>query len=237
MTKTTLTLQIYDPNHSGETRTIELSKDPTGNYVLTPTGAYGDMVTEYGITNIGAGQYPNVDWNAIADHVSALVQKVYDNLPSTSGSFLGIKLACPVNLLVEASNGSRIGYDSTSGQILNELSGVYYSGTNDDPKIAIIPNPTDDPYKLKLSGTATGNYTLTAERYVEGQLTGNPISTVGEIANNVHKEYTLQTAGNAQPTIAETKTGTTDYIPYIILAAAIVLAGVAIGVGVSRRRR
>jgi len=236
-----LVLEVYDPNHQGETRTIWLNKDQSGNYVLERTGAPNDMVTEYGLTNIGAGEYTNINWSIIADHMNELVQTVENFLSQTTGSFLGIKVACPVNLLVTAPNSSRIGYDSASGQFINELSGVFYSGTDEEPKVAIIPNPENNSYDIMLSGTATGNYTLTVDHYNQGELIGTPVSTNGTIEAGLSKEYTLQLTGTSQASIAEIKTNSaqtnpTDYTPYIILAVAIVVAAILIGVGVGRRK-
>lgn len=202
-----LTLSIYDPNHSGTTRYITLSKDQNGNFALKRTGAPGDLVAEYGLTNIGAGERTAIDWNLLSAHMNELVQLVWEFMPKTGESFLGTQAACPVNMLIRASNGSRVGYDSTTGQIVNELGGVFYSGNPTEPQIIMIPDPENSSYSIMLSGTANGNYTLTVERYDHGQLVGSPLTVNGEIATGQLKEYTLQLAGNAGPRMEETPAG------------------------------
>jgi hypothetical protein len=202
-----LTLSIYDPNHSGTTCYITLSKDQNGNFALKRTGAPGDLVAEYGLTNIGAGERTAVDWNLLSAHLNELVQLVWEFMPKTGESFLGTKAECPVNMLIRASNGSRVGYDWTTGQIVNELGGVFYSGNATEPKVIILPNPNNSSYSIMLSGNANGNYTLTVERYDHGQLIGSPLTVNGEIEAGQLKEYTLQLAGNAGPRMEETPAG------------------------------
>lgn len=200
-----LTLSIYDPNHSGITCYISLSKDQNGNFSLKRTGAPEDLVEEYGLTNIGAGERTAVDWNVLSAHMSELVQLVWEMMPKTGESFLGTKADCPVNMLIRASNGSRLGYDSTTGQIVNELGGVFYSGNATEPQVIMLPNPDNSSYNIMLSGTSKGNYTLTVECYDHGQLLGSPLTVNGEIKTGELKEYTLQLKGG--PTIEETPAG------------------------------
>ena len=201
-----LTLYIYDPNHSGTTCYITLSKGQNGNFALTRTNNSGDLVSEYGLTNIGTGERTAVDWNLLSAHMNELMQAVWELAPKTVESFLGTEANCPVNMLIRASNGSRVGYDWTTGKTVNELNGVFYSGNATEPQVIMIPDPDNGPYTIMLSGTAIGNYTLTVERYDQGQLIGSPSTVNGEIETGQLKEYTLQLAGNA-PSIQETPEG------------------------------
>jgi hypothetical protein len=203
----TLTLYIYDPNHSGTTCYITLSKDQNGDFALTPTNVAGDLVSEYGLTNIGAGERSAVDWSLLSAHVNELLQLVWEIMPKTDESFLGTEAKCPVDMLIRASNGSRVGYDWTTGKVVNELNGVFYSGNATDPQVIMIPDPDNSSYTIMLSGTAKGNYTLTVERYDQGQLIGSPLTVNGEINTGELKEYTLQLTGNAGPSIQETPAG------------------------------
>jgi hypothetical protein len=203
----TLTLYIYDPNHSGTTCYIEFSRDQKGDFALTHSNISGDLVSEYGLTNIGAGEFIAVDWNLLSAHMNELVQLVWELMPKISASFLGTKLSCPVNMLIRASNGSRVGYDWTTAKMVNELKGVFYSGNATDPQVIVIPDPDNSSYTIMLSGTAKGNYTLTVERYDQGQLIGLPSTVNGEINAGQLKEYTLQLVGNAGPSIEETPAG------------------------------
>jgi hypothetical protein len=230
-----ITLKIYDPNHSAETRFISLKKDQGGNFILIRTGTSGDLVSEYDITNIGAGESTSVNWSSLSNRMTELVQIAWNLMPKTGLSFLGIKVASPVNILVKAPDGTRAGYDPTTGKVLYEIPGVYYSGPSTEPQVAIIPDPNDNPYDITLSGTGNGAYTLTAERYTHGQLVGNPVYANGNIENGASKEYSLQLVGSSIPSISEVQKAV-DYTPYMILGAAIVVAGIIIGIGLNRRK-
>lgn len=230
-----LTLSIYDPNHSGTTCYITLSKDQNGNFALKSTGTPRDLVAEYGLTNIGAGEHTAVDWNLLSAHINELVQLVWEFMPKTGESFLGTKAECPVNMLIRASNGSRVGYDSTTGQIVNELGGVFYSGNATEPQVIMLPDPDNSSYSIMLSGTANGNYTLTVERYDHGQLIGSPLTVNGEIETGQLKEYTLQLAGNAGPTMEETPAGINVW--WVGTAVALIIACTLFAVYYRKHRR
>lgn len=70
ITKATIFFDVYDPNHSGETRKILLTKDQNGDFKLNSTGSMDDVVTEYGVTDIGAGEHTNVDWSTVASYIN-----------------------------------------------------------------------------------------------------------------------------------------------------------------------
>jgi len=84
-----------------------------------------------------------------------------DSFPRWSVFF--VKGASPVNILVTAPDGLRVGFDPGTGEIVQEIQGAEYSGPATEPQTIIIPNPTIGTYDVILVGTATGNYTLTLE--------------------------------------------------------------------------
>jgi len=158
MTAKQVTLHIYDPNHHGTTRYLTLSKDEYGHYAIRS----GSLIAEYGIVNIGAGDYlATGDALAIlADHSSELISVLW-NLLSSCGDFLGFKAECPVNIMVTSPNGSKIGFDSSTGSLVNQISGAFYSGNGSDPQIILLPSASPGNYSVQVFGTGSGNYQVT----------------------------------------------------------------------------
>lgn len=77
-------------------------------------------------------------------------------------------VASPVAVLLTAPDGRRIGFDSASGQWVNELgSGAWYSDTNEHPFTIAIERAPAGTYTMSGVGTGTGTYTVTVERQLE----------------------------------------------------------------------
>jgi hypothetical protein len=72
---------------------------------------------------------------------------------------LVISVASPANLLVTDPQGHRIGVDA-NGQIVNEISGSWYSGPTDDLEEIVIEQPIDGEYDIVVRGTGHGDYAL-----------------------------------------------------------------------------
>ena len=66
----------------------------------------------------------------------------------------------PVNILVTAPNGLRIGYDSVTQTIVNEIEGATYSGPGTEPQVVDIPSPLPGVYNIDIVGTDSGVYTI-----------------------------------------------------------------------------
>jgi len=69
----------------------------------------------------------------------------------------------PVNILVTAPNGQRVGYDSTTGSSVIEIEGAIYSGPGTEPQIVTIPSPLPGVYIIDRFGTGVGAYAITIE--------------------------------------------------------------------------
>ena len=69
----------------------------------------------------------------------------------------------PVNILVTAPNGDKIGYDPTTGTTINEIAGATYTGPDSEHQVIQIPNPQEGNYAIDIFGTDTGTYTITLE--------------------------------------------------------------------------
>jgi hypothetical protein len=56
-----------------------------------------------------------------------------------------------------------IGTDPTTGKLVNEIPGAFYSGPGSEPQRIIIPNPLNGAYDIKLIGIKTETYNLVVE--------------------------------------------------------------------------
>jgi len=216
-----LDLSIYDPNDmlfpdsssfSGSTYHLTLEKDTQGNFIVAPTGSTNDLTNWYSLDQIGCGEYTSIDWSKIASYVDDLLRLIWGYLKDTNGNLLGIRLDCPVNVMVTDPTGKRIGYDSSTLLEINEIVGAFHSGSGTEPQIIVIPDPSDGLYSITLTGTGTGNYTLTIE-YVNATQTATQIFN-GTIAPQETRDYSDIISSTGQTPISwhfvfkDTKRGT-----------------------------
>lgn len=70
----------------------------------------------------------------------------------------------PINLLVQDSSGQKVGYDPSTGSVVNDFGsqGAYYSGPGTHPQVIIIYANYSVPgqYNVTGVGTGNGNYTI-----------------------------------------------------------------------------
>ncbi|MDP2598972.1 MAG: PxKF domain-containing protein [Candidatus Liptonbacteria bacterium] len=77
-------------------------------------------------------------------------------------NFLLIMPFSPVDVLVTAPDGSKIGKDFSTGGEINQINGAYYSGFNSSDENIFIPNPEDGKYVVTTQGTGYGEYHILA---------------------------------------------------------------------------
>jgi len=98
-------------------------------------------------------------------------------------------LASPANLLVTAPDGLRVGYDPSTGTVVNEIEGATYSGPGTEPQMITIPYPLPGVYIVDIIGTGMGTYTLTMEFVApDGSITTGTYT--GEIVQGAFYVYT-----------------------------------------------
>src|ERR1035437_8669633 len=84
-----------------------------------------------------------------------------NNFNLESLKYVFVRLFSPIDMVVVAPDGKRIGKDFTNGQEINEIPGAFYSGFNTDNEYIVIPNPIDGQYKVQTVGTGSGGqYTV-----------------------------------------------------------------------------
>lgn len=82
---------------------------------------------------------------------------------STSATAIRITANSPVNTLVTAPNGLRVGYDSSTHDVVNEIEGATYSGPGTESQVTTIPEPLPGDYEIDVFGVGTGSYAITVE--------------------------------------------------------------------------
>lgn len=107
--------------------------------------------------------------NALTTRAEGLVFKkltnknpsiLIDNGFYINPKLLLIKILSPVDVVVVAPDGKRIGKDFDTNQEINEIAGAFYSGFLTDNEYLTIPNPLDGEYKIQAKGTGSGSYTV-----------------------------------------------------------------------------
>jgi hypothetical protein len=87
----------------------------------------------------------------------------------------------PVALLMIDPQGRRVGFDATSGQLINELGeGASYTGPESEPQIIDVHEPLPGDYVLRAMGTATGPYTIRLQQLGEEGQTVSEIVQTGQ---------------------------------------------------------
>ena len=114
-----------------------------------------------------------------------------------------IKILSPVDIVVIAPDGKRIGKDFSVNQEINEIDGAFYSGFLTDDEYVTIPNPLDGEYHIQTQGTDNGGSYTVAVGYISDE-------------QSVERDFTAQTTpglvtelklniDNANPSAIEVK--------------------------------
>ena len=80
-----------------------------------------------------------------------------------------IKILSPIDVMVIAPDGKRIGKDFSTNSEVNEIDGAFYSGFLTDDEYLTIPNPLDGEYKIETKGTGAGGLYTIAVGYIIGE--------------------------------------------------------------------
>ena len=100
---------------------------------------------------------------------------------------MDVYIYSPVDLHLYDSLGRHVGLNYDTGEIDNEIPGVYYSGPDTEPQRISITNPTDEDYSIVLVGTDQGTYHMKIEGYISDTLVHSEMiegdTNIGEIRN------------------------------------------------------
>lgn len=81
-----------------------------------------------------------------------------------------IQVYSPIDILVTAPNGDRVGKDFESGLVVNKVAGAFYSGFNTEAEFVSIPNPSEGKYIVESQAVATGEYKISASLIGDNKL-------------------------------------------------------------------
>jgi hypothetical protein len=134
----------------------EFSSRYPDRYVAIPlekSGTIEDLIHSTGM----------VQAEVILQNISDIIQEPEpdDLILIDNQDFMIILVASPVNLLVTAPRGERIGI-SDSGQFIAEIPNASYGQTADPlgPKVVILPNPRGGEYTYQVTGITDGEYKI-----------------------------------------------------------------------------
>jgi YVTN family beta-propeller protein len=94
-----------------------------------------------------------------------------------------LQVFSPVNLYVTDPLGRHAGADPKTGQTIDEIAGVAYSGAGTEPQVMSIPD-MDGSWQVQLVGTGTGSYTFetdTVDPNGPVVTSSNGYTSVGEV--------------------------------------------------------
>lgn len=104
-------------------------------------------------------------------------------------NFIMVRIFSPADFQIVAPDGKIMGKDFATGQAINQIGG-YYSGFDSDAEWAVIPNPQDGQYQIKLKGTGEGSYRLSVSSISDATSTDHDF--VGSIATGTDRTFDLQ---------------------------------------------
>ncbi|MCL5435770.1 MAG: Ig-like domain-containing protein [Patescibacteria group bacterium] len=104
-------------------------------------------------------------------------QQIVDNFHIPGFKVLLMKVLSPVDFVVTAPDGKKIGKNFATGEEYGQIPYAFYSGFNTDNEYITILNPEDGEYKLDLQGTGEGGEYTVVSSYVSDN-------------NSVSKEFT-----------------------------------------------
>ncbi len=193
---------------SGEDKTIEKIRivpsnklglwehgEPDGFYVIT-----GDKGLERGsgdntVTLIGSTLHPSITNETITashDRIPVLAQRIifktltgkepvvtFDNNYGLDSKALIIQLLSPVDFVVTAPDGKKVGKDFSTNTEYDQIPGAFYSGHQTDQEYIVILNPQDGEYKVQTQGTDSGGkYTVLTSFITETKVATSTIEGV-----------------------------------------------------------
>jgi parallel beta-helix repeat protein len=125
---------------------------------------------------------------------------------------LSIQLHSPIDMLVTAPDGKRMGKNFATGEEYNEIPGAFYSGFQTDEEYITIPNPIDGEYKIEVQGTGNGgNYGVVTNYVSDNSNVSKEYS--GTIKPGEVQETSIITGGTGNSLSLEIKTDETVSAP------------------------
>jgi|WetSurMetagenome_2_1015567.scaffolds.fasta_scaffold01057_3 pimeloyl-ACP methyl ester carboxylesterase len=210
---------------AGVNKTINVFRVVPGNYLdgRWENGYpedYGRLFTDHGI-EYGAGDdtvpaISNKDFNGFeqiiistSSHVNIVTDAQKSVIKELTGirpeqevrlsffeKFFMVRIFSPVDFVIIAPDGKKLGKDFLTGQNINEIDGAFYSG-----KFATIPNPLDGEYKVELQGTGSGEYKLSVSGIDDATSTDKDF--IGQITTGAKQDFKINYSSSSPDLLAD----------------------------------
>jgi len=89
-------------------------------------------------------------------------------ITSTIKRWAFFRVYSPVDFLVTAPNGEKVGKNFASSTEINQIPDAFYSGFGGREEFVLIPNPADGEYKVEVQGVANGGEYTLANSLIDG---------------------------------------------------------------------
>ncbi|MBI5000519.1 MAG: PKD domain-containing protein [Euryarchaeota archaeon] len=117
-----------------------------------------------GGANIEISGGAGIGWQTVGETLRVDIVTL-ETVSDQQESSLTVEAHCPVDIMVYDLNNKRVGYDPTTMESVNEISGSLYSGPYSDPETIFIPNAASE-YTLKIFGNGFGDYHIKVRKVV-----------------------------------------------------------------------
>ncbi len=185
---------------------------------MTPDGRFGTQPQQLGrIVGLGPG-----DVTIYAEGLESPIGiDVYPQfVPTTSGVAVFFKIESPLNVLITASDGRRIGADLNTGAPINGFGSAGYDSQTTEPHFYGVRDPSATGFTIQTKGPGVGPYTITtyganlaSDVITQAQFTGT-----AAIGSESAHAVALDLNGRVTPTalacangIDDDRDGKTDY--------------------------
>jgi len=121
----------------------------------------------------------------------------------------------PVDMLLTDAKGRRVGYDSVTHTLVNEIPGAYYTGPDSEPETINLLSDAA-PYKIILTGTGAGNATFGFQSMTaSGSISADAIQ-VNSVATGTTYAYNVNQV-NGTPVLEPTVSSNATHLIYLPL--------------------
>jgi hypothetical protein len=144
------------------------------------------------------GQVRNLLGEPVPDTAYSLYVDFTEIYQAASTPWNGFSLVAmsPVNLLITDPLNRSAGFDSATGNVVNDIPGAVYSGPNAEPQILLVPSPLAGNYQSSVFGTGNGSYTVALESIANSSFI-NAATWQGTVnaGDTIKKDVRLDTDG------------------------------------------
>ena len=194
---------------SGYPENLESSLDSLekGNGDSTVPLLSADSLSGVEIIETNNSDHENLPTIMQKEIIKVLTGKTPDNyfnskITSTIKKWFFFRVYSPVDFVIIAPDGRKIGKDINNNAEINEISDAFYSGFSGEAEFVLIPNPEDGEYKVSVQGVDNGGqYKLSASLINDEKESDKEFS--GTITANQIQEFNLNYAEEAEDPISE----------------------------------